>query len=295
MSVLSHEWILRHSAYMCCAVWVLLGAVLYSHLGLQYTLNGSIVHGEVGTAAYFVIVTLTTIGFGDFVPATVLGRILLTPYCIVGLPLVAIVLIDIGRTPVDSIVAYCPSARLRHHLERNRVAALFVLLIVTTLITAAVISRFETAYTGRQGHMVYMSALYLCFATTSTIGYGEYVPYSPLSRATICVYAFLTLAIFSLLIGEASEWWSRLQSSAESRERERRSAAAVGKRTPLLDDDRLGGATSRLSAVDVKGLDGLGLESGEDAPGCGVANPLAAISPPTRGLSCPVLGREPYL
>jgi hypothetical protein len=50
--------------------------------------------------------------------------------------------------------------------------------------------------------MRYSTALYLCFATTSTIGYGEYTPDAPLSRATICVYAFLTLAIFSLLIGE---------------------------------------------------------------------------------------------
>lgn len=40
---------------------------------------------------------LTTIGFGDFVPATPVGRFLLVPYIIVGLPLLAFVLIDIGE------------------------------------------------------------------------------------------------------------------------------------------------------------------------------------------------------
>ena len=148
-----------------------------------------------------------------------------------------------------------------------------MLLIVTTLITAAVISRFETAYTGRQGHMVYMSALYLCFATTSTI-VGEDAPYSPLSRYHLRYAPHA--AIFSLLIGEASEVEppAVVGGGARARAAER----GRGQRTPLLDDDRLGAGKAPRTATGGR-------------PGWAGSSPPARFAP-ARGLSCPVLGRR---
>ena len=183
-------------------------------------------------------------------PATALGNALLVPYVIIGLPLIALVLIDVADSRAEHTklcVARCPCPSLRALIDENRFAALSLTLVSTTLLAAACISSFETSYTGEDNHgdMLYSTALFLCFATTTTIGcvnasapraraktaplllsrlrearlpsplfrrerYGEIAPRSPVSRATVCIYAFLTLAIFSMLVSEASSWWSRV-------------------------------------------------------------------------------------
>lgn len=57
------------------AVWiVILFAYEYKYLGLRSTYSGSIVHDPI-TSIYFSVITLTTLGYGDYVPVNTYCRL----------------------------------------------------------------------------------------------------------------------------------------------------------------------------------------------------------------------------
>ena len=56
------QYVVRSSAYLLAALWVVLGGLLYSKLGLRDTMQThNLIHRhDLGTAMYFAIITLTT-------------------------------------------------------------------------------------------------------------------------------------------------------------------------------------------------------------------------------------------
>jgi voltage-gated potassium channel len=105
-------------------ITVFLGAVLTVVLiagALMYVIEGES-HGftSIPVSVYWAVVTMTTVGFGDIVPQTVLGRILASFLMIMGYGLIAvptgIVAVEIGeavRTPTNT--QSCPSCGAEGH------------------------------------------------------------------------------------------------------------------------------------------------------------------------------------
>ena len=56
-------------------------------------------------AFYFIIVTLTTVGFGDLVPQTRLGKLFTVFYIILGIGMVAAFFTDLAQAIIDSRIA----------------------------------------------------------------------------------------------------------------------------------------------------------------------------------------------
>ena len=56
------QYVVRSSAYLLATIWVVLGGLLYSKLGLRDTMQThNLIHRhDLGTAMYFAIITLTT-------------------------------------------------------------------------------------------------------------------------------------------------------------------------------------------------------------------------------------------
>jgi len=103
---------------------VFLGTVLTVVLiagAVMYVVEGE-VNGftSIPVAVYWAVVTMTTVGFGDIVPQTVLGRILASMLMIMGYGLIAvptgIVAVEIGEaTRTSTNTQVCPSCAAEGH------------------------------------------------------------------------------------------------------------------------------------------------------------------------------------
>lgn len=103
---------------------VFLGAVLTVVLiagALMYVVEGE-AHGftSIPMAVYWAVVTMTTVGFGDVVPETVLGRVIASMLMIMGYGLIAvptgIVTVEIGAAVRNATnTQACPSCGMEGH------------------------------------------------------------------------------------------------------------------------------------------------------------------------------------
>lgn len=66
------------------AVLIMAFSPIYYDNGLYDTVHGHLVHGDKVAAMYFSAVTITTLGYGDLVPATNVGRIAASAEAIFG-------------------------------------------------------------------------------------------------------------------------------------------------------------------------------------------------------------------
>lgn len=105
-------------------ITVFLGAVLTTVLiagALMYLIEGE-VHGftSIPTSIYWAIVTMSTVGFGDIVPQTVLGRVLASVLMILGYAIIAvptgIVTVELGTAARSaSNTQSCPNCSAYGH------------------------------------------------------------------------------------------------------------------------------------------------------------------------------------
>ena len=65
------------------------------HIIILYVIFSSF--DSIPTAFWFVVVTLTTTGYGDIVPTTFIGKLLAIPIMMVGVLLIALPSIVVGR------------------------------------------------------------------------------------------------------------------------------------------------------------------------------------------------------
>ncbi|CAK9111842.1 Two pore potassium channel a (Two K(+) channel a) (Calcium-activated outward-rectifying potassium channel 1) (OsKCO1) [Durusdinium trenchii] len=158
------------------------GAIIFRYINPQFRTQGNNAEFETTflDAMYFVVVTLTTVGYGDIVPSNDETKIFVSLYIIVSLVLVGVALevtdflfqIDVEEIEEGGEV------ELDKFLTRGRKRLMWNLLWVFLFMFSSVIFfvfQDEESFTA-------VDAIYFTVATMTTVGYGDFTPRSDEGR-----------------------------------------------------------------------------------------------------------------
>lgn len=190
---------------------------------------------------YFSVTTALTIGFGDLVPTTKLGKILSFPFVVLAITQLGSIVAELwkafsmqheiskratrsrsehtrwhletesGEKHVDLVQETQLLEQVEAHIRRETQHIAFGLSIglflIIWLIGALIFARIED--------WKYYNALYFSYVTFLTIGYGDYVPRSPGARVIFVLYALLAVPIITFFVLQSVKraqevLWTRL-------------------------------------------------------------------------------------
>ncbi|KAK9351746.1 hypothetical protein V1523DRAFT_452553 [Lipomyces doorenjongii] len=198
---------------LCITIWLAGGGGLFA--GIQ--------DYSYGDAVYFCDVTILTIGFGDLQPTNDLARALLLPYAIIGILILGFVVANIGSL----VVVSSREQRSLNHVERLRVRNVrqvqlertdedsFQLIrkihksakkrdILVTLVLSSVLFLifwfFSALVFSKIEGWPYFIGFYFCTTTLLTIGYGEFVPSLPGSKAFFVLWSLIAVPLMTMVI-----------------------------------------------------------------------------------------------
>ncbi|KAJ8101635.1 hypothetical protein POJ06DRAFT_294429 [Lipomyces tetrasporus] len=194
---------------LCIIIWLAGGGGLFG--GIQDWLYGD--------AVYFCDVTLLTIGFGDFQPTNDLGRALVLPYALIGIFILGLVVCNVRSL----VLVSSREKKSLNRVERVRVRNLqrmqlepadeesFDLMrkihksakkrdMLATLVWNTII--FLIFWLLR---LVILHRLYFCSTSLLTIGYGEFVPSLPGSKAFFVLWSLIAVPLLTMLIISMSD------------------------------------------------------------------------------------------
>ncbi|KAH3671085.1 hypothetical protein OGAPHI_000796 [Ogataea philodendri] len=204
---------------MFFVVWLMWGAGMFTAL----------LHVSYGEALYFAIVTILTIGLGDFVPSTSAAQALTLLWCIVGLVTFGLIIstirelvmfssestfywhrvqffrnIELQNLPAD--LSPEDSFNRMKHVNRRALSyeKLFstMTIVVSWLVFWLLGSLLFTVYEGWPYHLsCYFS--FLCFVT---IGYGVPSPATSGGRTFFCVWSIAAIPIMTILVMNISDF-----------------------------------------------------------------------------------------
>ncbi|VDM60763.1 unnamed protein product [Angiostrongylus costaricensis] len=182
---------------------------------------------EFPSALLFSFTTVTTIGYGTIHPTTVRGKLCCLLYCVIGIPLVFLVLTNNGQFVVDIYVIIRKSlgnktAQVYYYqktVDIYRKSALtyrllvnvssttcafqmtpseglplwlsFVLLLLHSVVGGLLFSTW-------MGQMRFFDAVYCSFISVSTIGYGDLVPVPDTWTNSVVIISFLSAGVIIL-------------------------------------------------------------------------------------------------
>ncbi|XP_018025704.1 TWiK family of potassium channels protein 7-like [Hyalella azteca] len=162
-------------------------------------------------SVFFAATVLTTIGYGDVAPVTVWGRVFCIGFALLGIPLSLSFIAATGDL-LASFAAYLPIKSISAAIPKGKRRTLVAGLGTVSLLLGFI------AVGGVMFHLLedwqFLDAFYFCFITTTTIGFGDFVP-SPDSLRYCTAYIMLGLAITSTVIElvrrQYAESWARMQ------------------------------------------------------------------------------------
>lgn len=199
------KWLKSLTSLYTLICYLLVGAISYHHLeGWSYA-----------DSTYFLVVTMTTVGFGDFCPESPEGRLFTCVYALLGITVVFHTLspvVDFFLKRIDMVekwaftrleqmgmvqrgadvtsVEELAAASSRINYCRQYMLALMGPLIVLI---------FGVISTAALEQLSWIDALYLTIITMTTIGYGDLTPSTTLTK--IGTALFLPVAVVSLANG----------------------------------------------------------------------------------------------
>ncbi|KAK9371779.1 uncharacterized protein V1513DRAFT_386198 [Lipomyces chichibuensis] len=176
-----------------------------------------------GDAVYFCDVTILTVGFGDLQPTNDLSRALVLPYALIGIFIFGFVVVNVHSL----VLVSSREQQSLHHVERLRVRNLrrvqtertdensfnlmrkihksakkrdvlatlilsTILFVIFWLFSAFVFSKIEG--------WSYFIGFYFCATTLLTIGYGQFVPSLPGSKAFFVLWSLIAVPLMTMLI-----------------------------------------------------------------------------------------------
>ena len=135
-------------------------------------------------ALYFVVVTLTTIGYGDVTPKSDIGKLGAIMTILFGL--------SVGAAALGHLVANLTSSAGVGKTRRSAQQATVVL--VLCVLSAATFVHFSEGWDA-------VDSLYWAVVTGSSVGYGDLVPKEPLTHSFTLAYLLLGVGAFATSIG----------------------------------------------------------------------------------------------
>lgn len=177
------------------------------------------------TAIFFAVTVVTTIGYGNPVPVTNVGRIVCIMFSLFGIPLTLVTIADLGKFLSEHLVwMYGNYLKLKHFIfvrrggrkerrehvcehcqrhgighdmhviEEQRIPALLVLaiLVLYTALGGVLMSKLEP--------WTFFTSFYWSFITMTTVGFGDLMPRRDEYMYIILLYIILGLAITTMCI-----------------------------------------------------------------------------------------------
>ncbi|KAM9341240.1 potassium channel subfamily K member 17-like [Symphorus nematophorus] len=183
------------------------------------------------SSAVFSATVVTTIGYGNISPSTTAGQIFCVFFALFGIPLNMVVLNRVGKYML--VIERNISDFLEGKTGRRKCTRFFVHLV--SYLSGAVLF-FVVPMIVFQQHegWTYSQAIYYCFITLSTIGFGDFVADSNPDRAypdwysvLMASWIFFGLAWLALLINHSidilerlnthfKQWWGGQKQDGES-------------------------------------------------------------------------------
>ncbi|KAL9237017.1 hypothetical protein vseg_011609 [Gypsophila vaccaria] len=134
---------------------------------------------EVVDALYFCIVTMTTVGYGDLVPATTLAKLLSCLFVFSGMAIVGMILSQAADYFVEKHEALlakalhlrdkASSSEILKEVETNKTKYKFLMALLLLILLITVGTLFLTLHQ----QMMLIDAFYCVCATITTLGYGD--------------------------------------------------------------------------------------------------------------------------
>ncbi|XP_056333023.1 potassium channel subfamily K member 17 [Danio aesculapii] len=174
------------------------------------------------SSSVFAATVVTTIGYGNIVPLTTAGQIFCVMFALFGIPLNVVVLNRVGKYMLAIERHFCNF--LEKKIDRGKcvrisihsisfVSSAFLYLVVPMLL-------FKE-YEGWS----YAEAIYYCFITLSTIGFGDYVAdhnpainYPEWYSCLMAVWIFFGLAWLALLVNHSIDLLESLNAYLRGRQ-----------------------------------------------------------------------------
>uniref|UniRef100_A0A1I7YUQ2 Ion channel n=1 Tax=Steinernema glaseri TaxID=37863 RepID=A0A1I7YUQ2_9BILA len=173
------------------------------------------------SAVFYTMTVFSTIGYGTITCHTLAGKIATVLYAIVGIPLMLVVLSDIGRVLLGVFTRTynrCRFMILRQKTKwkmkkgedvqilrlKNYKAVTFpfymtIVVVIVYLMICSIIVSFFDIRNGSFDGMSYANALYFSFISMSTIGFGDVMPAELIYNPLIQLIFLFGLALISVI------------------------------------------------------------------------------------------------
>lgn len=161
--------------------------------------NDDFLEWNFGNSFLFAMIVLTTIGYGNIVPKTSVGRMFCVVYALFGIPGTCLTLKAVGDKIAELftriIINFEKRILKRPHPKKVETKVALTTIVITVFLLLPLLSLIVKV---RHDQWSYIECFYLTFITLSTIGFGDYLPHFEKDFDYILVLAaFVGLAFVS--------------------------------------------------------------------------------------------------
>ncbi|KAK6027089.1 Ion channel [Ostertagia ostertagi] len=132
-------------------------------------------------------------GYGNVVPSTDVGKLVCIAYCVIGIPLIFLVLSNNGQFVVDAYWIIRRSCGSKENVVSKGPASMAVCYAALLALTSR-----RPYLQHSDGLDPIFDAVICCFISVSTIGYGDLVPVPDTWGHTVAIIAFLSAGVVIL-------------------------------------------------------------------------------------------------